>query len=110
MLTLIPAIISLAIHALVVFYGWKMYKILNPVRYWSSAWLLFLLGNLLIFIRRSIAVFVNTPTLIELLIQIVVSFLLLAFVQQLNRLYTKYFSNGLDLEAWIEQQELQKKK
>ena len=110
MLNLTIAIISLILHALVVYYGWKMYRIMNPVRYWTNAWLLYSLGNLLILIRRIIGMFIiekaAVPIMVswsitsEYLLQVLVSILLLLFSMNLKKLYDKYFSNGINVKSW----------
>ena len=110
MLNLILGIIGLVFHVLVVYYGYRMYRILNPVRYWTGAWLLFSLGNSLILVRRCLGLYslcslldFTWPVFFELLVQVIVSALLLLFVKQLNKLYTKYFTNGPDVPSWIEE-------
>lgn len=127
MLNLTLGIISLILHVVVVYYGWRMYKILNPVRYWSNAWLLYLIANLLILLRRFVGVFIiqwsvlcSPKTLIpigadwyialEYLLQITVSILLVLFGKKLTQLYSKYFNNGLKLKSLDEQYNDQKKK
>lgn len=125
MLNIMLGIASLVIQALVVYYGWKMYRILNPVRYWSNAWFLYSLANLMILIRRVIELFTSEwfityspKTLLDLalyttteyIIQIVVSILLLVFGKNLNSLYSKYFCDGLKVGSWRREQEEQKEK
>jgi len=120
MLNLMLGIVGLVLHSFVVYYGWRMYKILNPVRYWSNAWLLYSSANLLILIRRVIEIFFIQKTLIpmsfgwsvtaEYLLQIVVSILLLIFGKCLSQLYSKYFTDGLNIRSWAKEQENQQKK
>jgi|GEM_PF-6490062 len=117
MFNLIIAILSLIIQVLVVYYGYRMYRILNPVRYWSSSWLLYSVANLLILFRRIIGVIYDYQMLsininfswswliYEKLLQVGVSILLLIFVMKLKKLYRKYFENGLDIKAWKQEQQ-----
>lgn len=105
--------ISIILHLLVCFYGFRLYKILNPVRYWSHAWLLYSVANALIVVRRFIGIFIignpsiNLPNVLEVLVQIVISILLLVFGRGLGKLYEKYFTNGLNIQSWKEEQEQQ---
>jgi hypothetical protein len=117
MLNLILGVIGLILHALVVYYGYQMYRMLNPVRYWTSAWLFFSAANLFILIRRFIAIFTLCSPLtfswyvfLEVILQIAISILLVVFVKQLHLLYGKYFTDGLDIPSWTEEQLQQKKK
>ena len=115
MLNLILLAISIVLQIIVVYYGWRLYRILNPVRYWSNAWLLYSLANLAILIRRTLEFFsicfeLFTILTIEYLVQVLVSVLLLVFSFNLKKLYTKYFNNGLDIEAWKQEQKSQEEK
>jgi len=115
MFNLMIGIISVILHVLVVYYGWKMYKILNPVRYWTNAWLLYSSGNMLILIRRVIGLYIIScgeltlnmkivwSVTVEYILQICVSILLLMFGMFLKKLYDKYFSNGVNIESWQQQ-------
>ena len=109
-------ILCLFLHAAVVYYGYKMYRLLHPVRYWSNAWLLYSLGNLVILIRRFIGIFTIQKTIVpgmilvwpataEYLLQILVSILLLMFGMSLKKLYDKYFSDRLIVPSWKQEQE-----
>jgi len=109
MLNLILGIISLILQAVVVYYGYRLYNILNPVRYWSHAWLLYTTGNLLILIRRAVGLFLvgcttSVAVTLENVIQIAVSVLLLVFGWTLSKMYSKYFTDGLNIQSWKEEQ------
>ena len=115
MLNLVIKIIALMLQVVVVYYGWRMYRILNPVLYWSNAWLLYSVANLAILIRRTLEFFAICfvyPVIlsVDYLLEVLVSILLLTFSINLKKLYEKYFNNGLDIEAWKHGQETQKKK
>jgi hypothetical protein len=120
------AVISLIIQALVVWFGWKMYRILNPVRYWTNGWLLYTIGNVMILLRRVIGFVVawkgekiftgwehlaitnmsNVSWLsAEFFLQIAVSVVFLIFGWNLKHLYTKYFENGLKIQSWKSEQD-----
>jgi hypothetical protein len=120
MLNLTLGIVGLIVHAFVVYYGWRMYRILNPVRYWSNAWLLYSAANLLILTRRIMGIFFVQKTIVpmsftwsvtaEHLLEIVVSILLLTFGKCLSQLYSKYFSDGLNIKSWEEEQKTKRNK
>ena len=115
MLNLTIIFSCLILQALVVYYGYKLYKILNPVRYWSTAWLLYTIANLLILIRRVVGIFLIddisgiSAATVEYLIQVAVSILLLIFGKRLSQLYSKYFNDGLNLQSWKEEQDNKEK-
>lgn len=117
MLNLILHVIGLMLHALVIYYGYQMYRLMNPVRYWTSSWLFFSAANLLILIRRFIAIFdVCLPlnfswiVFIEVILQIIVSILFVVFLKRLQLLYAKYFTDGLNISSWANEQSSQTKK
>lgn len=125
MLTLVLAIISLILQATVVYYGWKMARILNPVRFWTQGWKLYTLGNLFIFLRRvvglivvlkgedvfdkfkyfTISNMVSWPVA-EVTLQIAVSIVFLLFGWSLQSLYSKYFEDGLNIPSWKNEQKV----
>jgi hypothetical protein len=120
MVNLLVVTASLLTQCFVIYFSFRLWRILNPVRYWSNAWLLYTIANLSILIRRIIGVYVTAcaggyeiispnmtlawPVLVENLVQIFVSVLLLAFVWNLRKLYIKYFENGLNIQSWKEEQ------
>jgi hypothetical protein len=111
MFNLMIGFISVILHALVVYYGWRMYK-LGPAVYWSHAWLQYSFGNLLILIRRIIGLYLACtcempvtssvqiiwPVTAEYVLQILVSIFLLIFGMSLKKLYDKYLRNGMKID------------
>ena len=96
-------LISVLLQIVVVYYGWRLLRMLTHADYWTAAWKWYTVGNTLILFRRIIGFSSVYGTLtpgmkfpvqvaFEYLLQIVVSVSLFIFGMKLKQLCEKYLN------------------
>ena len=100
-LEIFVALLSIGLQGFVVYYGYRLYKLMKPVKYWTFGWELFCISMLLIVLRRCFTtyndIFINCPVsdvnyFFEYGLLIAISILLIAFVYKLKSLFLEYIN------------------
>lgn len=99
--------LSILLQGVVVYYGWRMSRLVKWLSDWTPAWLVFTAGSGIIFLRRIIwtieavkgcptTKLASIGTVVESFLTIGVSCLMLVFVFILRRLFQTYIkTNGI---------------
>ncbi len=105
-LEILVALLSIGLQGFVVYYGYKLYKLMKPIKYWTTGWGLFCIAMLAIVLRRCFTtyqdIFIACPTSLieyffEYLLLITISLLLILFVYKLKNLFVLYINGGANV-------------
>lgn len=110
--------IAIIIHLAVVYYSYVLFKMVKPLKFWTRAWGVFTVGNILISLRRMLSAYeilvggcpseLTNRHLMELSLLIIISGLFLCFSYKLEHLFKKYLNGEgvlLEREQVIESRE-----
>ncbi len=105
-LEILVALLAIGLQGFVVYYGYRLYKLMKPIKYWTTGWALFCISMLLIVLRRCFTtyhdIFITCPTsapeyFFEYILLIVISLLLILFVYKLKNLFVLYINGGANV-------------
>lgn len=108
-------VLQLVLQLFVIYYGYVLFRMVRPLKFWTRAWGIFTVSMILVFLRRSWNLFElfsgcpdHTKATIEALLMIVISALWLCFSYKLEHLFKKYLNGEgvlLEREQVIESRE-----
>jgi hypothetical protein len=115
-LEILAAFLSITLQGTVVYYGYRLYKIMKPTRYWTSAWILFCISMSIITLRRCLAAYYSVQSghtsvyFLESFLLIAISCLLIGFVLKLKILFIQYIKiNGREAAVSKREREVTKR-